>query len=183
MINRILKPLAWLKSRFIREDGAVTIEFLVMFPAALLIMFVAGESAAVSIRKTNLDRALEMTIREVRLGIVKNPTAASLRSTICQRMNNPNNCSNDLTLEMNVVNTLTTNMPVPSLTATCVNRSAAINTQPNFNAGAANQLVLVRACYVIDVMFPTSVASATVADSIGTEHRLISTTAFVNEPR
>lgn len=182
MTNSIKNPLTWLKAQFHREDGVATIEFVAMFPMALMILFMAGESAVVNLRKTNLDRALEMTIREVRLGIVNNPTSSSLRSAICQRMGDPRNCSRDLTLELNVVDPLKTNLVVPSLTATCVNRSAAINTTPNFNAGTANQLVLVRACYVIDVIFPTSVSSITVADSAGTEHRLISTTAFVNEP-
>lgn len=183
MTHRIITTLAWLKAQFHREDGLATVEFVLVFPIAILIMFMAGESAAINVRKTNLDRALEMTIRELRMGMVTNPTSGSLRSSICQKMGNPDNCSNNLTLELNVVSITTSNLTVPSLTATCVNRSANINTQPNFNAGLANELVLVRACYVIDVIFPTSVASVTVADSAGTEHRLISTTAFVNEPR
>jgi len=172
-----------LKAFIAREHGMASIEFVAMFPAAMVIMFIAGESAMVNLRKTNLDRALEMTIRELRLGKIVNPTSSSLRTLICSRMGNPQNCSSDLTLELSVRNITATNMTVPSLTATCVNRTTRIEPVLTFELGAKNDLVFVRACYVIDVLFPTSVGTVTVTESFGTEHTLVSTSAFVNEPR
>jgi hypothetical protein len=147
-----------------------------------LIFFAAGESALVNIRKTNLDRALELTVRELRTGQIPNASLSELRSRICDRMGDLPRCTTDLTIELNVVSTTTTNAPIPSLTATCVNRSTNIEPALNFNLGVANDMVLVRACYVIDYIFPTSVGSVTLTDTADDEHQLVSTTAFVNEP-
>lgn len=179
MKNYIKSYFASFKRLFSIEDGLATVEFVAMFPAAMLVLFVAGESALTNVKKTNLDRALEMTVRDLRMGLIETPTLGTLRSLMCERMGDPDNCAADLTLELSVRSTMATNMTVPSLTANCVNIPTEID--PALSYGV-NELILVRACYVVDVIFPTSVGSMTVAEAMGDDHQLVSTTAFVNEP-
>jgi len=173
----------WFCDRFGRRDGMVSAEFVIMFPVAMLVFLVAGETTVVNLRKTDLDSALEATIRELRLGQIANPTVAELRSRICTRLGSPDGCTSDLTLELNVRSTALTTMTTPSLTAMCVNRATDVDPVLTFDPGVANDLVLVRACYVVDVYFETSIGDLSVAEGVGDEHQLISTTAYVNEPK
>ncbi len=176
-------PRSYLKSWFAREDGLTSIEFVAMFPIAMIAFMAAGENAMLNLRQTYLDRALEMTVRELRLGQIASPTVAILRNKICSRMVSVDNCLTNLTLELNVRSTAASTMTVPSLTASCINRATNVEPVLTFDAGVANDMVLVRACLVQDVVFPTSMGGVTVFDDIPDEFQIVSTTAYVNEPR
>ncbi|MDZ7906770.1 MAG: pilus assembly protein [Cypionkella sp.] len=166
-----------------REDGSTSVEFVTIMPLAVAVFLASAESGIISLRKTFLDRALEYTVRELRLGKIADTSAASLKAIICSRMTLVDNCANNLRLEMNVVSTsVATSLVMPSTTSLCIDRSAAIVPPDALNFGVANDLVLVRACLVQDIVFPTSTAQVAVGDPTNDEYQLISTTVFVNEP-
>ncbi len=179
-----MRALSKLKHCLSRENGSASIEFITIMPIAMSILLAAGESSMVSLRKTALDRALDMTVRELRLGQIANPTVAELRTRICNRLNVLEDCAENLTLELTVRSTSTTGIvTVPNLTDLCVNRASNIAPVLLFQPGAANDLVLVRACLVQDYFFPTTANQISLENQEGNEFRLIATTAFVNEPR
>lgn len=166
-----------------REDGSTTVEFVTIMPLAMAVFLASTESGIISLRKTYLDRAVEYTVRELRLGQIHNPTVAGLKSKICSRMTLVDNCEANLTLELNVVVTSGTSVTLPTTTSQCVNRATETEPVLDYEPGVANDLVLVRACLVQDVVFPTSTAQVAVGDPTNDEYQLISTTVFVNEPR
>lgn len=188
-----MRALTSLKKWLSREDGTATIEFVTVIPMAMAILLAAGEASMVSLRQTALDRALDMTVRELRLGKIANPTFADLRTRICNRLSSLDDCAANLTLEMTVRSTSITGIvSVPSLTDLCINRATNIDPVLSLRPGAAdgdpvpggaNDLVLVRACLVQDYFFPTTANQIALEDNAGQEFQLISTTAFVNEPR
>ncbi len=179
-----MRALTSLKKWLSREDGTATIEFVTVIPMAMAILLAAGEASMVSLRQTALDRALEMTVRELRLGQILNPTVADLRNRICTRLGMEEDCAENLTLELTVRSTSTTGIvSVPNLTNLCINRATNIEPVLLFQPGAANDLVLVRACLVQDYFFPTTANQIALENNAGDEFQLISTTAFVNEPR
>jgi Flp pilus assembly protein TadG len=176
LVKRFQKWLA-------REDGSASIEFIAIMPLAVAILFASVEAGIITLRKTYLDRALEMTVRELRLGIIPNPSTAELRTRICNRMAMVENCASNLTLELHVRSASTASpMTVPSLTDLCINRTTSVEPVLNFQPGVANDLVLVRACLLQEIVFPTSESQLSVANTENSKYQLISTTAFVNEP-
>jgi hypothetical protein len=179
-----MRALTSLKHWLSRENGSASIEFITIMPLAVAILLASGEASMVSLRKTALDRALDMTVRELRLGQIANPTVAELRTRICNRLNVLEDCAANLTLELTVRSTSTTGIvTVPNLTNLCINRATNIEPVLLFQPGAANDLVLVRACLVQDYFFPTTANQISLENQAGDEFRLIATTAFVNEPR
>jgi Flp pilus assembly protein TadG len=179
-----MRILTQLKHWLLRENGSASIEFVTIMPMAMAILLASGEASMVSLRKTALDRALEMTVRELRLGQISNPTVADLRNRICNRMNVLEDCAQNLTLELTVRSTTSTGIiSVPALTDLCINRATNVAPVLLFQPGAANDLVLVRACLVQDYFFPTTANQISLENRAGNEFRLIATTAFVNEPR
>jgi Flp pilus assembly protein TadG len=179
-----MRALSKLKTWLLRENGSASIEFITIMPLAMAILLASGEASMVSLRKTALDRALEMTVRELRQGQIANPTVADLRTRICNRLGMEEGCAENLTLELTVRSTSSTGIvSVPSLTNLCINRTTNVVPVLLFQPGAANDLVLVRACLVQDYFFPTTANQISLENQEGDEFRLIATTAFVNEPR
>lgn len=182
-------------SHWLREErGNLTVDFAMIMPLAIAVFLASVEASVISLRKTYLDRALDMTVRELRLGKIANPTRQALKEKICSRMIMVDNCVAKLTLELNVQSTVNAigndvALNVPSLSNLCIDRNTAVEPVLNFIPGAANDLVLVRACLVQSIVFPTSAGQVTempvieVGDTVNQQYQLISTTAFVNEPR
>jgi Flp pilus assembly protein TadG len=172
-----------IRKYLLREDAATTVEFVVLFPIVLLVFFIAAENVVVNLKTTILDRALDLTVRELRLGLIESPTQTSIKTLVCQRMGSPAGCSSDLVLEMTVGSFSSSgNVVLPSPTTACNNNSVSINPVVAFISGGSNDLVFVRACYTVDVTMPMTVGPVSASDAMGTEHRLISTAVFMNEP-
>ncbi len=176
------------------ERGNLTVEFVMIMPIAVAVFLASVEASVVTLRKTYLDRALDMTMRELRLGKIPSPTRQILKQKICDRMIMVDDCEENLTLELNVHNTASAvgnDIPlnVPSLSSLCIDRNSAVEPVVNFVPGAANDMVLVRACLLQSIVFPTTAgqlttsSTITVGDTVNEKYQLISTTAFVNEPR
>lgn len=160
--------------RFFRADnGAVTAEFVILFPVVFLLLLVTLEMIFLMARATLLQQALEVTMRDVRLGNITDPNVADLEETICERMAAVEDCRTSMVLEFTQVNRTTFEMPGPQ--EPCTRRSVdimAARANDIYDTGAANELMVVRACMVVDSITPLW------EDSF----ELFSRTAFVNEP-
>ena len=174
------KAKAFWPQRMRGEDGNATIDFVLVVPAFLMLLMASVEAGVTLTRDMMLERALDISLREVRMGSAAVDTHAELKERICQVATLVNDCGNSLLLELRPVST-TTWGPLDDA-ATCVDRTATISPQTTFQVGVANELMLVRACLVIDPIFPTSgLASALPLDASG-GFRIVATSAFVNEP-
>ncbi|MGB8813882.1 MAG: TadE family protein, partial [Paracoccaceae bacterium] len=68
-----------------REDGTATIEFVLAIPAVLMIFMASFESGLMMTRGMMVERSVDMTMRELRLGHMIMPTFAKLKADICSR--------------------------------------------------------------------------------------------------
>jgi Flp pilus assembly protein TadG len=180
-MTKILHTL-WQRLRAARrsEAGNATVEFVMVFPIFMMIFFQSFEAGWLMIRNTMLERALDLTVRDLRLGHFTNPTNATIRTEICSYAITIANCSTSLLVELTPVDTATWAMP--STSATCVNRSATIQPVTTVQQGAGDQMMLIRVCAIVDPLFPgTSWGLNLPLDSTG-GFALIATSAFVNEP-
>ncbi len=179
---RLLKPLfRGLRALRRREDGNATIEFVILFPAFIMIFVSAFESGILMTRNVMLERALDISVRGLRLGVWKPaPTHTELKRTICNLAGIIPDCMNTVLVELRPVDNNTWEPLTPN--ATCVDRDEEINTTPNFNSGTDNELMLVRVCAVFDPIFPLSSLGLKLAQDNTGAYALVATTAFVNEP-
>jgi len=63
----ITQILAGLRDLRRKEDGNATIEFAILFPAFIMIFLSAFESGLLMTRQVLLDRAVDLTVRDIRL--------------------------------------------------------------------------------------------------------------------
>jgi Flp pilus assembly protein TadG len=164
------------------EDGAVTADFVFAFPPIMLILLASIEAGMMMTRGVMLERALDLTVRDLRLGITENPTHDQIRADVCARLAIllPN-CTDVLLLELRPVSTATWN--VFDAGPVCVDRTAQVQPLTTFVPGESNELMLVRACVVFDPYFPTTGFAANMNLDASGGYALVAMSAFVNEPR
>lgn len=165
-----------------REQGQATLEFVILFPVFMGLFLMAFEASLLLTRQLMLERALDVVIRDVRLGVLTNVRQDQLRTEVCENASVLPDCNTNLVIEMTRIDTATYN--IPSTNAPCIERNEtaqAFNIDSLLNFGAANELMLVRACYVIDPVFPGHGLGLEIVQRAG-EIQMVAASAFVQEP-
>lgn len=163
-----------------REDGSATVEFVILFPAIMTIFFSAFEVSIWLTREVLLDRALDINVRALRLGTLEPATQEELQRRVCNDALIFKDCPNSIRIELTRVSTTAWNLPTDGLS--CVNRDEEIQPAVDFELGSVNDLMIVRACAVLDPFFgSTPYVMALPLDPSG-GYIVASTSTFVNEP-
>lgn len=177
----MIRVLMLLKQFRLREAGSATIEFVIALPFVLAVLYTSIDFGAVMIRQVFLDRAVDIAVREVRLGNVPSNGHDALRDMICERTVLIGNCAAGLTIELKPIDTTTwagLNDPV-----TCINRAQPMNPTLTFNPSAGNQdLMLVRVCASVDPFLSITGMVLGLGNETGGDLRLVAISAFTNEP-
>ncbi len=175
-----------LLSKFARdEQGTASIEFVLTFPIFFGFFLMTYESGMIAAKHVMLERGVDIAVRDVRIGVLPNPTRAQLRQRICEVALIIPDCIAQLDIEMvqrdprgwvNLNNTIE-----------CVNRGAVDQEEIEVDATANNQLMVMRVCARIDPLLPTSgigkaITRANDGDAAGGSLALVSKAAFVVEP-
>ncbi len=183
-MKRIEKPRHlsnWSKN----EDGATLVEFAIVVPLLFLVFFLTLEFSYLKVREVALDRATDEAFRELRLGLIADPSHDKVKARICANALAfllPD-CENNLLLEVREVPKsnwdISTNDPI------CLDTTPTEDYEPPivFTEGAENQMMIARACLIQQPILPLFdfVRSIRRYDEQG-NFALISRAAFVNEP-
>lgn len=162
------------------EDGSATIEFTIIFPLIMFLFMGIAEVGFMTARSVLLERGLDMAARNLRLGVEATPTHDSVRKDVCRYAAMLVNCDTDLFLQFEALNI---NSPYPRNAATCRDRSTdEISPSNTFKPGQRSEIMFIRACMVVDPLFPgLGYGLDLPKDSTG-GYQLVSYTAFKNEP-
>jgi Flp pilus assembly protein TadG len=128
-----------------------------------------------------LERTLDQAVRILRLANGLTVTPADIRTAICDNTGMLPNCEALLTIDLRRVNRMT--YAVPDNQELCIERADATATPSNsFTAGGDNEVMLVRACMIVDRVLPFSGFGLNLTrDDSGGLHMMASS-VFVNEP-
>lgn len=171
-----------LMDRWRGEDGSVTVEFVIIVPFVLSIFLMGVDSGVTQLRQAFLYRAVDMAVREVRLGLINE--ADSLSELICKRTAMLPKCKEAITVEMQPIDTTSfSGLNDPVL---CINREEELTPAITFNPGLGGQeqeLMLIRVCVVTDPFIRlTGFLTALPVNAEG-DYVLTARNVFVNEPR
>jgi hypothetical protein len=169
---------AW--TGFRSEDGSASMEFVLVIPLMMAVFMASFESGLLMVRAIMLEQAVDMTMRELRLGHYPLVTHDTLKTEICSRTVIFPNCVDQIMVEMQRVSTTT--WALPDHPVTCVDREEEIQPVTALQIGQQNDMMVVRVCITQDAMFPgTGIALDMELDAQG-GYGLVTTTAFVTEP-
>ncbi len=166
--------------RFIEDQsGNATIEFVIVFPVLMFFVMMVFETGFIATRSVLLERGLDSAARVLRLGTDPTIDHEKLKKLVCENSNILANCERDLILE---VVELDINSAYPQNQANCIDRTEEIEPTITFNPGGRNRIMFVRACMIIDPIFPgLGITLGLPKDSSG-GFQLVTYTAFMNEP-
>lgn len=177
--------------RFMRDErGSATIEFTIFVPSFLFLFLSSFESGMLMLRQVMLDRAVDQTIREVRIGAFNHLAGdpqrmyEAIRADMCDRRGNVGDCRDDLKIEMQQADPRDWGASIATLAerAQCVDRlDDDTRALTNFRPGVENQLMVLRVCELFDPFFPTVGLGAVLAQGDG-YYALSAMTAYVLEP-
>jgi len=163
-----------------REDGNASIEFVMLFPVYLAIMIMSIELGFITMRHTLLERGLDMTVREIRLGTGTAPQHDDIKDMVCENALVILDCDSQLRLEMRSADIRAFNALDTS--ADCTDAAEPSNPVREWTPGQQNELMLMRACLKYNPIFPQDfLGSALTTDASG-QASIVSMTAFVQEP-
>jgi Flp pilus assembly protein TadG len=180
-MEKLLKNLSRTVRNFNRrDDGSSTIEFVIIFPIFATIMMGGFEIGYYTVSSSMLDRGLDLAVRDVRLGKMENVTLSALKESVCDYAVFVGNCDENIHIALEPVTAEA--FTSPSLYAECLDRDAEVEPATTFSDGDENELMLVRACVLVDPFFPTTWLGATLQTSEGSGYAISSISGFVNEP-
>lgn len=170
-----------LQSFFVAERaGAAALEFALVAPLFLALVFSTFEAGWLMTKAMMLDRAVDLTVREIRIGAAGAPkTQEAIKAAICARTLVLPACFTALLVEMIPIESAA---DFPSDAARCVDRSGKVKPVIRYVEGERSEVMYMRVCAVTDPLTPLlGLALALPKDSTG-GFRLVSDTAFMNEP-
>lgn len=165
------------------ERGSALAEFVLVVPVFLMFFFWVFEIGILLTRWAMLERGLDLTIRDLRLNEVRDPSGNIvdlstltneevhdlLSESVCANSSVLKDCNDGLLyLELTPVDASSSN--IPSDGAECVNRTAPASTRPvvDTGTGADWELIYVRACYWVDPVLPLSLRILGIRSEVGT---------------
>ncbi len=177
----MIRRLKSVVSRFRRDEkGALTIEFCLLFPLFIGIFGSTFEAGLMNTRHALLERAVDLAVRDLRLGVDATPTHEELVASICNFAAVIPDCDTALHIELEPVSTTTWQFRTGQVQ--CIDRDEEISPVINFNGGIQNELMLITACAVFRPMFPTTGLGLAMPKVNATDYALVAMSAFVNEP-
>lgn len=163
-----------------REDGNATIEFALIFPVIISLFLMAFELGLLLTRGVMLDRAVDMSMRDLRLGNLTPTNHAELKNRICDRALIIPDCQNVVLIELRPIADDTWE-PLGT-DVTCVDREEEIDPVVEFEIGSKHEMMLVRVCALFDPFFPTTGLAAQMKLDNSGAYALVAASAYVNEP-
>ncbi len=161
------------------DEGSTTIEFVIVFPMIMWFVMTIFETGFIATRMVMLEHGLDMASREIRLGSTAVTTHEGLKFSICDNAGILVDCERDLILEvveMDLASDYPANQP------NCADRTGDIEPTINFTNGGRSRIMFIRACMIIDPLFPGHGITLGLTRDASDGLQLVAYSAFMNEP-
>jgi hypothetical protein len=165
--------------RFLADrTGVAALEFALVAPLFFALLFATLEMGWTMTKVMMLERSVERTIRDLRIGRPAGFTHDYVKSLICGSSIVLADCGN-LLVELIP---MTLGGAFPSDNARCVDRGAKSQPVVRFDPGKRSEMVFVRACYVTDPLTPGLGVGLNLNWNVDNGYFIVSHSVFLNEP-
>lgn len=168
-----------LLAAFRDEAGNATVNFVIIFPFFIALVFSVFEAGWLMTRAMMLERGVDIAARAVRLGLDPTLTHEDLKDVVCEHSMILMNCDRDLVLELVEMDL---DKDYPQNDPNCTDRTGAIEPVISFTPGGRERIMFIRACMVIDPIMPGMGLGLTLPKDSSGGFQLVSYAAFMNEP-
>lgn len=173
-------------SRFIRfgrdETGTATVEFVILFPIFMAVFFASFESGYMMVRNVMMERAVDLAVRDLRLGRDHVQKFDGLKKTICDNAVIVADCEDVVQIELIPVSTADFAVTMADVRCRDVESEIDPIDVTTFKLGDNNSLMLLRVCAMFRPMFPSTTYGLKLDHDGFGNYALVVTSAYVNEP-
>lgn len=172
-----------LRAAFQRENGSSTVEFVMWFPVFMTLFLTSFELSFYGMRVFMLDRAVDQTVRDLRLGVSRPQNTAEFKTAVCDRVLLKGDCVADTSVQLMRVNAGTWNFPTGQVP--CVDRVQPLTPKQedaNYSTGGGGDLMLLLVCQKKRPFFGSTPYVMGIPEDEHGEIALAAITTFVNEP-
>lgn len=161
------------------REGAATVEFVIIFPFLITIVLSLFEAGWLMTRYMMLDRGVDLAVRDLRLGKDPGISHDELKDEVCGYAKIFKGCTTDLVLE---VVPMDVNSAYPQNQPNCFDRTGELEPVIDFTPGLRGEIMFIRACVVIDPIFPGLGLGLQLPKDSSGGFQMVSYAAFMNEP-
>lgn len=168
-----------------KTDGTAAMQFVIVFPLIMTLFAFACDLGLILMRKVMLERAVDVEVRQIRIGARAADDYTGLREDICAGAMIIPHCQSRLKLELKAMAPRV--WEAPGHAPDCESLSEVTITAPRqFDAARSNQLVILRACVVLEPLMPGwGLGQSLLSNGSGSKNRfyqITASTSFVKEP-
>ena len=164
-----------------KDDGVASIEIVMILPVMTLLFMIAFEGGRVSLNHVMLERGLDLTVRDVRIGKMLNPSHDDLKESICDYARIIPECRENLQLEMVNMNVRAWSNKL-NAEPRCIDRAEDVQPAVQFTNGGNNELMVLQVCSLFDPKALRTGLGKVIPKKSGDAYALIASAAFVMEP-
>ncbi|MEM8801713.1 MAG: TadE/TadG family type IV pilus assembly protein [Pseudomonadota bacterium] len=180
-MTRFGKKLHKTFKRFgLSQSGAATVELVIIFPFFLGVFLSSYDVAIMNMRAVMLEQAMDKAVRRIRISSGAVIDYNTVVNDICEDAFLIPDCNTALRLEMSAVDKTTWTGITGALD--CIDRTATIQPVVKWENGSDNELMLIRACVVVDPVFAGIGVGRSMPKDASGGYRVSASSAFVNEP-
>lgn len=170
-------------ARFRKDQSGVTaIEFAMLLPIFLVMIFSMIEMGAILTKRALLDSAASEVSRSIYTGAAANGEVdkEELETEICRLISIiDDDCEDNLVLEVTEITDFTA---IPTSDAVCHESDEAIKPAVSFESGSAKTIMYMRICLSTPVFVPTMGLGLNMTKTDSGNFQIVSALAFANEP-
>lgn len=164
------------------ESGSGTLEFMVVIIPFMMLFTSAYEGGVLSTRHVMLERAMDRTVRDVRIGRIPKASNEVLTERICEYARIIPDCEANMRLDMEPMDPRNWD-PTKVATIDCVDRDEENQPVINFPyTGENNDLMVLVACVLFDPMVPSTGLGKHIPKKSQGAYALVATSSYVMEP-
>ena len=174
------------------EDGASTIEFVMLFTPLFILFLMAVEVGLYSIRHVGLERGTDLAVRQIRLNNISTVNyeagldSFDIRDEVCRWSLLIPNCQDNLRIELVRTSIAAVDASLLSSSVACIDRDSGgpVETATAIPSPESNELMILRVCSLYDPIFPTSGIGRTIPQEANASgmYGLRTVSAFAVEP-
>lgn len=150
-MTRIMPPI--LRRLRADTDGSQTVALAVIAPLLLTLCGFVMDVGLLMVRNVMLERAVDVRVRDIRLGKTSATDYDNLRKQICAEASIIPECETRLKLQLTAM--YANSWQDPGALPDCESLKTVTYTPPReFDTATSNQLVVLRACAVVEPVMP-----------------------------
>ena len=161
------------------SSGNAAMEFVILFPFLMFMLFSIAEAGVLMTRTVMLERGLDIAVRDLRIGATPGVTHDIIKGRICDAAFLLGACEEVVLLELAPLTDIT---QFPTGEARCVDRTSDVDPMISFDPGARSEIMIIRACLVVDPIFPGMGLGAMLPVDASGGYSIVMQSAFMNEP-